>query len=234
MSLLTDQLLAFIFDGKPHILFLSMKNWLVSSRRFGDFVDVYKDKIRKKIRTTQNHENLLDLRLELQIAYLLLQEQRLSLIYEPGLSEKGRRPDFAVNYTTSLTFMVEVTRIRVDSEDISEHLMDAIFSKVGQFLPKHSNILIIGVDQLRLIKSDLQALMIRLQQRAEHNENQILSRYGFRDRADFFQQYQCLSEIIVKESGVQADISAIVWINPQARLPLPAKVRTTFYRSQVV
>jgi len=233
MSLLADQLLTFIFDGKPHTLFQLMETWLVTSRRFSNFVEGYKDKIRKKIRTTSNEATLLDLRLELETAYLLLQEQRLSLAYEPGLSEKARRPDFAVNYTTSLTFMVEVTRIHANSKDISEQLMDAVFSKAGQFLPKHSNILIVGVDKLDLNEESLQAMMIRLQQRAERNEQQFLLRYGFRDRAEFFQHYQRLSEMLVRENK-KPSAPTITWINPQARLALPGKVRTVFYRSQAV
>src|SRR5678815_3846242 len=111
--MLTDELLNYLFDGKPHLLAESMGAWLTSSRRYASFVHDVRDKIRKKIRVTQDQETLLDLRLELETAYLLLQERTLSLAYEPQLAERVRSSDFAVTYTTSLTFMLEVTRLRI-------------------------------------------------------------------------------------------------------------------------
>jgi hypothetical protein len=171
----------------------------------------------------------------LETAYLLLQERTLNLTYEPEQSKQVRSPDFAVTFTTSLTFMVEVTRLRgVITGAIvpeGERLADAICSKLGQFLPQVGNILIIGVDGLYLTQSDLQALMLRLQQRAERSDATFWQRYGFRDRTSFFQNYQRLSEVIVRGSKWQADTSVITWINPQARYALPGKVRTALYRS---
>src|SRR6266545_4327174 len=134
--LLINELLAYLFDGQSHILAASMETWLTSSRRFTAFVANARDKIRKKIRVTQDPETLLDLRLELETAYLLLQEQRLSLIYEPPNCGQERCPDFAVTFTTSLTFMVEVTRLRtIQIGSVlpeSDPLTDAICTKLGQ------------------------------------------------------------------------------------------------------
>src|SRR5215208_7801221 len=107
-----DEQLTYLFDGQPHILAAQMEIWLADSRRFTDFVRTFRDKIRKKMRVTQDEETLYDLRLELETAYLLLREQTLHIAYEPEQSKQVRSPDFAVTYTTSLTFMVEVTRLR--------------------------------------------------------------------------------------------------------------------------
>jgi hypothetical protein len=233
--MLTDELLIYLLDGKPHLLMEPMAAWLGTSRRFAAFVTTFRDKIRKKLRVTKDQETLYDLRLELETAYLLLQERTLNLAYEPEQSKQVRSPDFAVTYTTSLTFMVEVTRLRgvITGEIVpeGERLTDAICSKLGQFLPKFGHILIIGVDGLYMTQSDLQALMLRLQQRAERSDSTFWQRYGFRDRTSFFQNYQRLSEVIVRGSKWQADASVITWINPQARYPLPGKVRTALYRS---
>src|SRR6185295_5507867 len=156
---------------------------------------------------------LYDLRLELETAYLLLQERTLNLSYEPEQSKQVRSPDFAVTFTTSLTFMVEVTRLRAaPSSDNAltlplegERLADAICSKLGQFLPKRSNVLIVGMDIPRITQSDLQAVMLRIQQRAERNDSAFWQRYGFRDRADFFHHYQRLSEVLVRGSKLQIE-----------------------------
>lgn len=239
--MLTDELLNYLFDKKPHLLLEPMGAWLESSRRFTSFVTTFRDKIRKKIRVTQDQETLYDLRLELETAYLLLQERTLSLVYEPEQSKQVRSPDFAVTYTTSLTFMVEVTRVRAapSSENSStslmeaERLADAICSKLGQFLPQRGNVLIVGVEALSLSQSDLHAMMLRMQQRAERNDSAFWQRYGFRDRADFFRHYQRLSEILVRRSQWQSDEPVVEWVNPQAKYPLPSKVRTALYRSHV-
>jgi hypothetical protein len=216
-----------------------------------------RDKIRKKLRITPDQESLLDLRLELETAYLLLQERSLSLVYEPQQARQSRCPDFAVTYTTSLTFMVEVTRLRADPQRTltevqaetpaaptpdsllsgplsDERLADTICSKLGQLLPQRSNVLLIGVEALSLTPDDLRAAMIRLQQRAEGNDATLWQRYRIRDRADFFRHYQRLSEILMRGPDLPAAEPTIVWVNPQAKHPLPAKVRTALYRSHAV
>jgi len=73
--------------------------------------------------------------------------------------------------------------------------------------------------------------MLRLQQRAERTDANFVQRYGFRDRADFFQHYRWLSELLVRGSDLQAGEPVISWVNPQAKHPLPSKVRTVLYRS---
>jgi hypothetical protein len=241
--MLTDEVLDYIFDGQLHILAPSMTEWLTSSRRFTVFVNTFRDKIRKKLRVTHEEESLLDLRLELETAYLLLQEPRLSLIYEPHLSEKVRGPDFAVTFTTSLTFMVEVTRLRavtqeqqplIPTSNITDRLTDAVCSKLAQLQPQHSNVLLVGVDAPHLTQSDLRTAMLRLQQRAERDDAAFLQRYRFRDRATFFRHYQQLTEVFVRETRLQTGESMVVWVNPQAKHPLPSKVQTALYHSHAI
>lgn len=224
-----DELHAYLFEGQAHPLAGPMSTWLDSSRRFLSFTTTFRDKIRKKLRTTQDRETLQDLRLELETAYLLSREPRLSLVYEPRC-EQERCPDFVVSFTTSLTFTVEVTRLRVVqvSSFLSNSLADTICSKLGQLLPQQSNVLIIGMDTPPPAAKDIQAVMLRLQQRAERNDPALLQRCRFRDRAGFFRQYQRLSEILARGSNGPS----IAWVNPQAKFPLPGKVRTVLHRSQ--
>jgi hypothetical protein len=234
---LHDELLAFLFDGKPHSLTAAMQTWLTDSRRFTSFVSDARDKIRKKIRVTQDAETLQDLRLELETAYLLLQDKSLSLVYEPACGQ-GRCPDFAVSFTTSMSFMVEVTRLRSiqigAASPESDPLSDAICSKLSQLVPQQSNILIVGVDVLYLTANDLQTTMLRLQRRAEGNDPAFWQRYRFRDRADFFRHYQRLSEVLARGSKLNAREAVIAWVNPQANTPLPGKVRTALYHSHTI
>lgn len=255
--MLSDELLAYLFDEQPHLLRPAMTTWLVSSRRFATFATTFRDKIRKKLRTTQDQESLLDLRLELETAYLLLNERTLSVIYEPQPPRQERAPDFAVSFTTSITCMVEVTRLRASHKRpaetaeyqtdtvpsvepalalplVTDRLADTICSKLSQLLPQRSNVLVVGVDALSLTSSELHAAMLRLQQRVETNDPGVLQRHRFRDRADFFRQYQRLSELLVRGTMLHADAPVAVWANPQARHPLPGKLRTALYRSHTV
>ncbi len=249
-SHLVDELLDYIFDGQSHLLTEAMTAWLTSSRRYTTFVNTFRDKIRKKLRVTQDSESILDLRLELETAYLLLREPRFSLVYEPQLAEKVRAPDFAATFTTSLSFMVEVTRLRTDPKstgagaqdpdqampalNITERFTDAVCSKLGQLLARHSNVLLVGVERLHVTESDLRAAMLSLLQRAEQDDSAFFQRYRFRDRADFFHNHQRLSEILVRGINLQPAEPVAVWVNPQAKHPIPNKVRTVLYRSQAV
>lgn len=233
--MLTHELISYLFDGKSHPLVSPLTEWLSSSRRFSAFVKLFQDKIRKKIRVTQDPETILDVRLELETAYRILQEKALSLNYEPQLAEKVRSPDFAVTFTTSLTFMLEVTRLRTEQNvslnSMSERIADAVCSKLGQLLPQRGNVLLIGVDSPQLTEDDLRATMLRLQQRAEREDQSFFDRYRLRDRSDFFSQYLRLSEILVRGTNLEAG-GFVAWVNPQARHTLPGRVRTVLYHSQ--
>lgn len=242
--MLIDELITYLFDGQPHILAESMEKWLASSRRFTAFVNSHHTKIRKKLRTVHGAENLRDLQLELETAYLLLRERSLNVAYEPQHPELGRSPDFEVTFTTSLLFMVEVTRLRAarpKSSDntsaiplLGDRFSDTLCSKLGQLLPRRGNLLLVGVEASKLVDYDLRATMLRIQQRAEGNDSIIVHKNRFRDRADFFQHYQRLSAILIREIPLQAGELAILWDNPQAKYPLPGKLRTALVRSHML
>jgi len=229
--MLIDELLTYLFDGQPHPLDAPMGIWLSSSRRFTAFVNTFHSKIRKKLRATQGTESLIDLRLELETAYLLLHEPALSVVYEPLPIRQSRGPDFAVTYTTSTVFMMEVTRLRT-IQDLEERLADMVCSKLAQLPPKQGNVLLVGVETLTLTPDALRAAMLQLQQRVERADAGFVQRYGFRDRADFFQHFGRLSELLVRGSELKSGEPVIGWINPRAKRPLPGKVRTALHRSQ--
>jgi hypothetical protein len=253
MTTQTDDLLTYLFDGGSNLLLQPMGTWLTSSRRFAAFATTFRDKIRKKIRTTQDRKGLLDLQLELETAYLLLQERALSVAYEPEHSKGIRSPDFAVTFTSSLTFMVEATRVQADLKNMAgesreqppapppatlpaipplgTRLADAVVSKLGQLLPRRGNVLLVAVEAAHLMPGDIRNAMLGIQQRVERNDSTVLQGYGFLDRADFFRHYQRLSEILVRVPHADAANSMVTWINPQAKHPLPGRVRTVLYRS---
>ena len=247
--MLTDELLTYLFDGRSHLLTAQMATWLSSSRRFTAFVNNHHNKIRKKLRAVQEPESLRDLQLELETAYLLLRERSLSVAYEPQHPELGRSPDFAVTFTTSLTFMVEVTRLRsagspentgatqspnTTAPPLGDRFSDMLCSKLGQLLSQRSNLLLVGMETPQLTDHYLRTMMLRIQQRAESNDSSMVHKHGFRDRADFFQHYQRLSALLVRGIPMQTGVPVVIWDNPQAKYSLPAKVRTALSRSHTL
>jgi len=103
-------------------------------------------------------------------------------------------------------------------------------------LPQRGNLLLIGVEAPFLVThEDLHTTMLHLQQRAENNDPTAVQRHGFRDRADFFHHYQRLSALLVRGgTPLQAGEPVVVWVNPQAKYPLPARVRTVLSRSHTL
>ncbi len=232
--MLTDDLLVSLFDGQPHVLAPLLADWLASSRRFAAFVSANETKIRKKLRSTRGSEALRDLQLELETAYLLLRERSLSLAYEPQLGRAslgrasatpvrrrtgtGRHPDFAVSYTTSLVFMVEVTRVRggqavgrasfqrasAAPDALASGVSDMLCSKLRQFAQHSCNLLVVGMQAQPPDAGELRSAMLRFQQRAEANDPAIVQRPGFRDRSEFFQYYYRLSGILMRRTPLQA------------------------------
>ena len=245
---MNEQLLGYLFDDKPHILVAPMSRWLGSSRRFKAFVTTYRDKIRKKIRVTQNGAGIKDLAVELETAYWLLQERRLAVVYEPYGSEKRRGPDFAVTFK-SITFNVEVTRIGsremertlpaaeatttpwLAPQQVGGRLMDTVYDKLGQMRPGMINVLIVVTDSDFVRVLELNQAMAWLKERAERKEASLFSRYGFVNTADFFKYYLRLSGVLVRPAGKQdGTADSILWVNKQAKHAIPGPIRTILQR----
>jgi hypothetical protein len=117
---------------------------------------------------------------------------------------------------------------------VDERLADTICSKLGQLLPQRSNILLVGLETSSRTQNDLRATMLHIEQRVQKNDELFMRRYQFRDRSEFFQYYQRLSEILVRESNLQGAKSITSWVNPQAKYPLTSRVRTALYRSHTL
>lgn len=219
-------LLTYLFEGQPHTLSGTLGQWMEVSVRFTDFVEIYRDKVRKKIRNIREAETFLDLRGELEIAYCLLADRRLSVEYEPYASAGRRGPDFAVTYRSNLIFNIEVARIRVEKSgtgaiDIGrkeERIVRILMDKLGQMQPGMANLLVIHTEQevTRLI--DLGRLMQDLKIRVERKDPAFYAASRYTNPADFYKDFLHLSAILLWTAEAQP------WVNKQARPVLAAKV----------
>jgi hypothetical protein len=238
-----EDLLAYFFDGRPNGLAAALAGWMAASPRFAAFADTYRDKIRKKIRGIREAETFRDLQQELETAYLLLQEPRFHVVYEP-YKKDTRSPDFSVTFRSRLTFNIEVTRIRaikpgyaggaagsIEAGQPGSRLIDTVCSKLGQMLPGMVNVLVIHTDDEPVAGLELERVMARLRERAERRDPNLFARGGFQGSPDFFKHYLRLSAVLVRSAGGQALTNpAVLWLNKQAKHPLPGKIQVILER----
>lgn len=113
----TDDLLAYLFDGQPNLLFEPMAG---VGRLFAPLCRLRHHLSGQNPQEAAHYltpqKSFLDLQLELETAYLLL-DAVLAWCMNQSYPAASANPDFAVSYTTSLTFMLEVTRVQANPEE---------------------------------------------------------------------------------------------------------------------
>ena len=197
-----------------------------ASPRFTLFVETYRDKIRKKIRGARDPESALDLRGELEVAYCLLADRRLSVVYEPYASSKRRGPDFSVTYRANLPFNIEVARLRaeasgadgIDLPRIEERILRILLYKLGQMQPGMANLLVIQTREEVARSIDLGRFMQAVKTRVEGKDPAFYALSGYTGPAAFYKDFLHLSGILLWVPVGQ------VWVNKQARPGLAEKV----------
>lgn len=247
-----DDLLAQIFDqifnGQQPGLYgefrAEFESWVRDSRRFREFADSHRTKIRAKLKSARDEGGLLDVRAELQTALLLLVEERFTLEYEAYAAAKLRGPDFTVTFKTHTPFNVEVRRVRAADLNAAEartgeiggvgtpgatsshtgKLMAVLCDKVGQMPPSIVNLLWLASDG-RLADSDITGAASALRQLAERKADDFFVRRGFVNTGDFVKQYGRLSGIVVHQGG-----ATVVWQNGLARHKPPREIVTAIER----
>lgn len=128
-----DELIDYILNNNHLSISPILKSWFKECNHFKNFVDRYKDKIRKRIRKVKNEEALSKVIAELFVAYCLLSDSRFTIEYEPFSSEEGTSPDFKVffNGKEKIEFIVEVTRIsRAESDAQFDELCHEIIKQI--------------------------------------------------------------------------------------------------------
>jgi hypothetical protein len=246
-------LIAYLFEGQlqqqtaAKLLSGELFQWMESSTRFTAFVETYRDKIRKKLRGTRDPESMLDVRGELEVAYGLLNDRRLDVVYEPYASAKRRGPDFSVTYRSNLGFNIEVARIRttdrftgssdgervpnvihgdnltLDRERKQERIVRILMDKLGQMQPGMPNLLVIHTQHQLTGLIDLDNLMQTVKTRAEGKDPSFYASSRYTSTADFFKDFHRLSAILLWASEPVL-LENQLWVNKQARPGLPDKV----------
>jgi hypothetical protein len=215
-----DDLLLTIFEHKRPVIYADFESWLRASRRFRDFANVYRNKIHAKLKNAKHAGAQDDLRAELQVAALLLSEERFTLEYERYAATKQRGPDFTVNYKGHTAFNVEVRRLPSDPSRVSSVISD----KVSQLPPGIINVLwLAGSNGVQ--ESDLETATNDLHKAIDAKQDTFFQKHGHADAVAFAKAYRRLSGIVLQRSNDHT-----LWLNPQARHSILSDLASTLKR----
>jgi hypothetical protein len=228
-----DDLLGYLFSERPHPLAEPLRDWLNRSARFCAFVESYRDKIRKKVRTAQDADGFSDLLAELSVAERLLRDRRCVVEYEKGGVGKVRAPDLTVLFKTHTSFTVEVTRLRTTTtpDESTTHpplykLTNTVCAKVGQLPPSSINLLALAQDPERYTVDDLAAAMRLLLERANQHDDRFFQQRGLEQARHFQRQQARLAAIwLCAQPGSTTATHPRCWFNPTTKHPLPLELK---------
>lgn len=124
-------------------------NWIEDNPRFGSFISEHQDKVRKKLKTSDEQARL-DVRAELWVAYLILRDRRFQLKFEAyGSGQRG--PDLSVTFRENERFNLEVTRLRAtEATDKAARMANVISGKLRQLPIDVPNGLVITTNAISL------------------------------------------------------------------------------------
>ncbi len=219
-------LVRYLFDGRENAVSIEMLEWMEASARFTGFVEIYRDKIRKKIRVARDAESLLDVRCELAAARCLLQDRRFDVAYELYAGAGRRAPDFTATYRENLVLNIEIARLRVMESEAAEtglqrkeeRVVGILLDKLAQMQAGMPNLLLIYTRSDVARSIDLAALLHVLQIRIERKDPVVYSLGRYSSPAAFYRGFNRLNGVFLWGGSVQQ------WVNKQARPPLDEKV----------
>lgn len=195
-----------------------LTRWLGESRRFRSFVEVNRDKIRKKLRGATDTEPHRDVRAELCVAHLLLADRRIELAFEAYGSTKGG-PDFTVTFRGERSFNLEVTRRHAGSSTTGA--ARTLLGKLRQLPPSAANVVLLAVEGEDADAVDVSAAIRMLQARAEAKDEQFFLDRGFDGTREFHRCYQRLGEVLAWREAAEGDGRTTRWTNRSARIVVP-------------
>jgi hypothetical protein len=207
-SKVTDQLVRYVASGCRPSLQSELGGWMESRPRFRSFVIANQDKVRKKL-STSDEEVRMDVRAELLVAYLILDDRRFELSFEAyGAGRLG--PDLTATFRGNVRINLEVTRVRRSTEPGLTKLAAVIASKLRQLPSDVPNVLVIATRGMSLEEA---AVAGAVRQLKSYNQTSGGAR-------EFQAQYVRLGGIFVLDEGV----AGVFWQNREARHPLGNQV----------
>ncbi len=182
------------------------------------FVEEHRDKVRKKLRGAADADARRDVRAELQVAHLLLEDRHLALVFEAyGVARGG--PDFTVRYGGGRGFNLEVTRLR--GIPSAEGLRRTLLAKLRQLRPSVPNVLLVTIEGDRAAALAVSEVSRTLRFAADAKDEAFFTARGLEGSRGFYDRYLRLGGVLVLSEGAAGEARASLWRNRSARIPLP-------------
>jgi hypothetical protein len=204
-------------DRTADPLGIELIGWLTGSPSFRTFAETYRDKIRKKLRNASDPEMRRGVRVELQVARLLLADRRFEIAFEAyGSGKIG--PDLTVSFRGARTFNVEVTRRRGSSDPTG--IGRTLLAKLRQLPPSVPIAVLIALDTPSARVVDIPSVTRTLRARADAKDEAFFAERGFDGTRGFYERYLRLGAVFIWAEEAALEARATLWVNPSARIPV--------------
>ncbi len=217
----TDRdLLIALFGGIGHPLASRCAEQMLASPRFRVFLDQYRSKIGKKVRTLEGTARWHDLWLELWTAARLLADRRFEVAYESFAAQKVRGPDLTATFRTHTTCHIEIKHVRAELS--ATKWAEVLSAKLGQLPPGTINVLLVGTAAPLAETSTAELAIRELGRAAQRGEDAAFKRYGLLGARDYSRQIVRLSGVLrAADWDIASAARLTLWHHPAARHPLP-------------
>jgi hypothetical protein len=219
----TRELSLYLCD-RPAEISDTLSAWIADSRRFQNFADKNRAKIRKKIRTARGPDALASVMLELEVARHFVLDSRCDVTYEKYGQGVRRSPDLTLCFRARADINLEVTLVRSVGPRPSSwdgKFNGIICSKLGQMIPDCANVLMVAADESDLTVADVAQDMKGLKQAVERRDPAFCRRTGYTEPAEFFREFQWLSALALWQHDIRPGQRFALWQNPSAKRVLP-------------
>ncbi len=207
-------------DRSDEPLASDIVTWLDRSAPFMAFAERHRDKIRKKVRGAVDLDARLDVRAEIRVAQLLLEDRRIDVAFE-AYGSRHVGPDLTVTLRGERPFNIEVTRLRRLPDSVA--LGGAIVAKLRQLPPSVPNVLLIAVDGDDAGSIDVAAAVLELRALADHRDEAFLARARIESRRAFYDRFLRLSAVLIWCERARSEGRANAWVNGSARIVVPPR-----------
>jgi hypothetical protein len=213
-------LLKDLFGDVGHPLASRCTVEMLNSPRFAAFLDTYRGKIGKKVRSLEGSGRWPDLWLELWAAANLLSDRRFELKYESYAAQKVRGPDFTATFRMHVICHIEIKHARAELSYAKWE--EILCTKLGQLPPSSLNVLLVGTGSEIVETCSAESATGKLGARAERGQDAIFQRYGLLGARDYQRHIGRLSGVLrVTDWNLANTARKSLWRNPSARHKLP-------------
>lgn len=217
------ELLIALFGDVGHPLASRCGAALVECPRFRVFLEQYRGKIGKKVRTQQGTGSWHDLWLELWTAARLLGDRRFEVAYERYAARKVRGPDLTATFRANTVCNIEVKHVRAELS--AGKWAEVVCGKLGQLPTGAINVLLVGTSAQVAEPATAEAALGELSRMAQRGEDAVFQRNGLLGARDYARQVVRLSGVLRVADWDEAGAARLsLWRNPAARHAVPAEL----------